>query len=322
MIPPRPARLGLALLTLATLLTFADRDLASPGATKAETTTKARAKVALTFDDLPVHMALPPGVSRLDVAKGILAALKAVKAPPAYGFINAKTADTAENREFLRLWRAAGQPLANHSFSHMDFDGNTTAAFEDDILANEATLRELMGKGDWHWFRYPYLREGNTLEKRNAVRAFLKERGYRVAQVTLDFWDWAFNDPYARCMVKNDQAAVAWLKDTYLSQAADSLTEGQTMATQIYGRDIPHVMLLHVGAFEIVMFPRLLELLEKRGFDLVTLEEAQRDPAYAIDPGRERSGGATLLHQMMDAKGLPPLPRADRPFEKVAALCR
>jgi peptidoglycan/xylan/chitin deacetylase (PgdA/CDA1 family) len=179
-----------------------------------------------------------------------------------------------------------------------------------------------MGDGDWHWFRYPYLREGNTLEKRNEVRAFLKERGYRVAQVTLDFWDWAFNDPYARCAAKNDQGAVAWLKETYMAQAAESLTQGQALATQIYGHDIPHVLLLHVGAFEIVMLPRLLELLEQRGFDLITLEEAQRDPAYAVDPGQLREGGSTLLHQMRDAKGLPQPPPSERPFEKVAALCR
>lgn len=290
--------------------------------TQAITAHGPRAKVALTFDDLPVHMTLPPGTSRLDVAKGIVGALKAAKAPPTYGFINAKTADTPENVEFLRLWRAAGHPLANHTFAHMDFDTNETAAFQANILANEPTLRELMGSGDWHWFRYPYLREGNTLEKRNAVRSFLKEHGYRVAQVTLDFWDWAFNDPYARCEAKNDAAAVSWLKETYLSQAAASLTEGQQLATQVYGHDIRHVMLLHVGAFEIVMLPRLLDLLERRGFDLVTLEEAQSDPAYAIDPGQAREGGATLLHQMLAAKGLPPPPRSDSPFEKVTGLCR
>jgi len=47
-------------------------------------------KLALTFDDLPVHGALPPGLTRADVARGILAALSAKKAPPTYGFINAK----------------------------------------------------------------------------------------------------------------------------------------------------------------------------------------------------------------------------------------
>ncbi len=57
-----------------------------------------------------------------------------------------------------------------------------------------------MKDADWHWFRYPYLREGETLEKRHAVATLLKDRGYRVAQVTLNFDDYAYNDPYTRCM--------------------------------------------------------------------------------------------------------------------------
>ena len=46
-------------------------------------------EVALTFDDLPAHGPLPPGVTRLDVAKSIISTLKAANAPQVYGFINA-----------------------------------------------------------------------------------------------------------------------------------------------------------------------------------------------------------------------------------------
>lgn len=324
----RSVRLGPVLLALAvatvsrpagaqTATTAAQAVQARDGAS-----TPARAKVALTFDDLPVHAGLPPGMTRLDVARGILAALKAAHAPPTYGFVNAKTADTPENQEFLRLWRAAGHPLGNHTFSHMDLDANSTAAFQADILADEPLLRDLMGNANWHWLRFPYLREGKTLEKRNAVRSFLKEQGYRVAQVTLDFSDWALHGPYARCLAKDDQTAAAGLKETYLGEAARSLTEGQQLAAQIYGHDIPHVMLLHVGALHVDMLPRLLDLLEKRGFDLVTLEEAQSDPAYAIDPGQPRDAGESLLYQMLAARNLPFPSHADSPLGKVDALCR
>jgi peptidoglycan-N-acetylglucosamine deacetylase len=281
-----------------------------------------RAKVALTFDDLPVHGPLPPGVSRLDVARSILAALQAAKAPPTYGFINAKTADTPETREFLALWRAAGHPLANHSFSHMDLDTNTVAAYGEDIAANEPVLRELMGSGDWHWFRYPFLREGNTTERRRGAQALLKERGYRVAQVTLDFWDWAYNTPYARCAEKGDTKGVEWLKESYLSEADAWITKGRQDAQQLYGRDVKHVMLLHVGSLQVVMLPRLLELLEKRGFELVTLEEAQGDPVYAEDPGLPFEGGRSFLQQVFEARNLTSSSPLERPAEKLAALCR
>src|SRR6185295_6186193 len=47
-------------------------------------------QVALTFDDLPSHGPLPPGMTRVDVAKSILGTLRARHAPPVYGFINAR----------------------------------------------------------------------------------------------------------------------------------------------------------------------------------------------------------------------------------------
>ena len=42
-------------------------------------------EVALTFDDLPAHGPLPPGMTRLEVAKSIIATLKAANAPQVYG---------------------------------------------------------------------------------------------------------------------------------------------------------------------------------------------------------------------------------------------
>jgi peptidoglycan-N-acetylglucosamine deacetylase len=282
----------------------------------------ARAKVALTFDDLPVHGPLPPGTSRLDVARSILTALRAAKAPPTYGFINAKNAETPEDREFLALWRAAGHPLANHTFSHMDLDTNTVAAYGDDVALNEPVLRELMGTEDWHWFRYPFLREGNTLDRRRGVQALLKDRAYRVAQVTLDFWDWAYNTPYVRCAEKGDTKGVEWLKESYLSEADAWITKGQEDAKQLYGRDVKHVMLLHVGSLQVLMLPRLLDLLEKRGFDLVTLEEAQSDPVYAEDPGLPFEGGRSFLQQAFEARKLLSSSPLERPADKLAALCR
>jgi len=71
-----------------------------------------------------------------------------------------------------------------------------------------------MGDQDWHWFRFPCLHEGDTPEKRLAVTRFLADQGYRVAEVTMSFDDWAYNDPYARCLAKNDLAAIEWMKQS------------------------------------------------------------------------------------------------------------
>ena len=148
------------------------------------------------------------------------------------------------------------------------------------------------------------------------------EHGYKVAEVTLSFGDYAYNEPYARCVAKNDQAGIEQLKQGYLSGAAESLAQGEKMSKLIYGRDIKHVMLLHIGAFETVMLPHLLDLLKQRGFKLITLQEAESDPAYANDPTLPSNWGGTFLQQMMVAEHIPLLVESEDRLAKIDALCR
>ncbi len=280
-------------------------------------------ELALTFDDLPSHGLLPPGMTRLDVAKSIIATLKAANAPQVYGFINAvKLEQVPEDMAVLKEWRSAGYMLGNHTYSHMSLNDNTVESFEKDIAKNEPLLQSLMGKENWHWFRYPFLWEGDTLEKRNEVRAYLKEHGYRVAQVTLDFEDYAWNAPYARCVAKNDQKSIEWLKASYLSTAGEYIEADQKMSQVVFGRDVKHVMLLHLGGFDAVMLPQLLDLLKQKGFKLVTLQEAESDPAYQSNPNAALKYGGTLLEQTIEAQHLKYPPVAPKPMKELAAICQ
>ena len=228
----------------------------------------------------------------------------------------------AQVRADLIEWRAAGYLLGNHTYSHMSLTDNTAEAFEKEIAANEPALRSLMGKEDWHWFRYPFLWEGETLEKRKAVRAYLKDHGYRVAQVTLDFEDYAWNAPYARCVGKNDQKAIGWLKSSYLDTARQYIELDQKMSQMLFGRDVKYVMLLHLGGFQTVMLPQLIYLLAQKGFRLVTLDEAESDPAYQSNPDAGLKHGGTLLEQTIEAQHLkyPPVP--PKPIKELDAVCR
>jgi peptidoglycan/xylan/chitin deacetylase (PgdA/CDA1 family) len=280
-------------------------------------------EVAITFDDLPSHGPLPVGTTRSDVARSILATLKDAKIPEIYGFINAgKLEKNPEDIEFLKLWREAGQPLGNHTYTHMNFNENTVAAFEENIEKNESILKTLMEGKDWHWFRYPYLWEGDTLEKRRAVRGYLKEHGYRIAQVTMDFEDYAWNGPYARCMEKKDEKAIAWLKQSYLETASEYFALDQKLTQQAFGREIKHVLLMHVGAFDAVMLPQLLRQMKNEGYKFVTIAEAEADPAYLTDPDTALKNGGTLLDQLFEAQHLTYPPHKDKPMKELNEICR
>ncbi len=279
-------------------------------------------KLAITLDDLPLNGLLPPGATQTETTRNVLAILKERNVPPVYGFINAKKLEgNADAAEALKLW-AASEPVGNHTYAHIDLEQNPVEAFEREIEQDEPALELLLQKYDWHWLRYPFLHEGDTLEKRRTVRAYLATHGYRIAQVTLDWEDYMWNTAYARCVSKNDAKSIAWLRSSYLSTASEFIDLGRAQARLIFGHEINYVLLLHLGAFSSTILPDALDLLQKKGFKLVTLEEAESDPAYDADPDAALHDAGTLLDQWMQVKQIKYPEHAEKPYKEVAAACQ
>ena len=280
-------------------------------------------EVAFTFDDLPAHGPLPPGMARPEPVREILAALKAEQMPPTYGFVNGfRLVKWPYQRHILQAWVRSGNPVGNHTWSHPELDKTSAQKYEADIARDEPTLRQVAPHGDWHWFRYPYLEEGETLAKREAVRGWLLRYHYRIAEVNIDFEDYMWNDTYGRCADQHNSAAVQSLHDSYLATADEYITYSRSLSHSLYGRDIPYVLLLHVGAFDAKMLPELIALYRKRGFQFVTLPQAEADPVYSTDPAIAYSGGG-LMMELQAAKRNVVLPTgASEPEAELDKMCR
>jgi peptidoglycan/xylan/chitin deacetylase (PgdA/CDA1 family) len=279
-------------------------------------------RIALTFDDLPAHGPLPPGETRIEVASKILAALRDAKVPAAYGFINGKRVEEQPaDAAVLKAWRRYGYPLGNHSWSHLNLNQQVADAFAADISLNEPMLSKWMNREDWRWFRYPFLKEGDTPEKTARIRTFLAQRGYKIAGVTMSFGDYQWNEPYARCRAKGDEKAIAALENSYLAAADESIDYYRGLSQTLYGRDIPYVLLMHVGAFDAEMLPRLLKLYESRGFQFVTLADAERDEFYRQDIDLHLPAGSGTLEGVMAERHLP-LPPHVRAAPQLDVVCR
>ena len=90
-------------------------------------------KVAITFDDLPLNGDLPPGVTRVQIARDTIAILKARHLPAAYGFINGKKLEgNPDAADALKLW-AASEPFGNHTYRHLDLNANAAENFEQEM---------------------------------------------------------------------------------------------------------------------------------------------------------------------------------------------
>ena len=260
--------------------------------------------VAFTLDDL--------GTTGSEPVEKTAKALREAGVPEVYGFlVGTSVHDDPDIAESVRVWLRYGYQIGNHTFSHKELSEVSAEVFEQDILADEAVLKEFAAPGDdWHWFRYPHLSEGDTPEKKEAVHAFLKStpsgQSYRIAQGTVDYADWLFDAAYGRCLKQGRTDRTEWLKQTYLEKALYSFVEAQQNARRLFGRDIPQIFLAHYSRFTGEVMPELLAGLKAQGARFITLEEAQSDPVYDTDPGIVLPHGENFLNTRLLVRFPPP----------------
>lgn len=278
--------------------------------------------VAITIDDMPVHGEFPPGETPVTVARQIVGALTLERVANAHGFVNGHWTDAdVDNVKALGIWSAAELPLANHGWSHRHLSEISLEEFEKEVSRNEPLLEMMADGEEWRWFRYPFLDEGEDAAKRIGSRQILARRGYRIADVTMDSNDWQWTAPYARCMAAGDDAAVAWLEQSFLHSLGETIRYYRSLSQGVYGRDIPYVLLLHISAFEGRMLPRLLVLFRHQGFRFVSLDQAQSDPAYASANNPALPPEPKGLEGKAAAEGIRLPPRTDY-AATLEAMCR
>ena len=283
-------------------------------------------EIAITVDDLPAHGPLAPGQTRLSIVERLLAAFAKHRLPPIYGFVNGKKVDDDPALEaVLRRWISAGQPLGNHAWSHMSLNKRPLADYLADIDRGEAVLKKLVPDPSvWKVYRYPFLFEGDTDEKRSAVRGHLASHGYAIAHVSIDADDWAFNAPFARCAEKGDAPRLAALREEYVAAHVEELGRMRAMGRVLTGREVKQVLLLHAGVADADAIDALLTAYERAGARFIELRAALSDPLYAMDPGPPMRAGAAFPYRAAKARGVkaPPPVYARGLEERLDALCR
>ena len=280
--------------------------------------------VALSFDDLPAAGDLAPGLSRVQILTRLTQELRAAHITGVDGNVNAVDLPGDKDcQQSLRDWRAAGMKIGNHTFSHPALDDVSAASFNANIAQDEPYLPQYAGKSNWHWFRYPYLEEGNTVAKHEAVRKWLHAHHYRIEEVTLNFNDDDWSDAYFRCKARHDTAGIDWLEKSYMQNAAEYIPLERQEQQVAFGHEIPNVLLLHATEFTTIMLPRLIALLRQQGFRFSTVPKVERNRAYHQDPAVGLPGGGSFTTMVLLARHrvvyLPPHP--PEPRQKLNTLC-
>ena len=240
----------------------------------------ARPQLALTLDDprLSLGLALkwPEANDRILKAiseKDIRAAL----------FVCGMRVDEADGTRLLSDWDQAGHLICNHSYSHKFYGEQTSYAdFAADFLKNEKVIAPYRNRTAL--FRYPFLKEGDTADKRDRFRALLKERGYRVGHVTIDASDWYVSQRFVDRLAKQPNAPIASYRDYLIAHLMDRAAFYRQLALDVLGRDIRHTLLLHFNPLNARVLPEVLKAFETAGWRWIDASLAFEDPIFRSQP--------------------------------------
>jgi hypothetical protein len=110
------------------------------------------------------------------------------------------------------------------------------------VIQGEPILKQLLGEHHMklRYLRHPYLDTGKDLQTRREAEAFLTARGYSVAPVTLDAWNWMYAPVYGDAKKRGDAALEQKLVSSYLSYSDAVFAYCEQLSTKTAGYDVRH----------------------------------------------------------------------------------
>lgn len=250
--------------------------------------------VAFTFDDGP-KLKATPRMSPQARNASLLETLKKHQVRAALFVTLGNGADRPEGLALAKAWGEAGHFIGNHTVTHLDLNAKavTLKQYQDEILACDAVLRTLPGYAPW--FRFTFLREGDTPEKREGMKAFLKARGMRNAYVSLDTSDWRLDAALEAALNEHPDADLKPFRAIYLAHLRQRAEAYGDLSRRLFGRDIPQVLLLHHNLINALFLEDAIQQFKAMGWTITDPATAFQDFVYSLDPQRPSPGQSLLI---------------------------
>jgi peptidoglycan/xylan/chitin deacetylase (PgdA/CDA1 family) len=268
--------------------------------------------IALTFDDGP-DMADTTGLSAAERNSAILLQLADAHIKSIL-FVTRTDADEKRN-DLIRQWGEDGHQIGNHSATHPDFEAVSLADYEQEFRRCDRAIRNM--PGFTRRFRFPYLKEGNTVEKRDGFRTFLDANGYKPGPVSVDASDWYYSKRLRDRLARDPKADPLPYRDAYLRHLYDRARYYDGLSRTVLGRSVAHVLLLHHNLINALFLRDVIQMFRDRGWTIIDSETAFQDPIYGMRPGI-LPAGESILWALAKQKGIPGLryPGEDDVYEK------
>lgn len=243
---------------------------------------KGSPEIAVTIDDFNWNKSVK--LNPHERNRSMLESLRSHGDLKATLFVACRYVDSDEGKKLLQSWDQAGHLIANHSYSHKYLNSKNVTAevFTADIARCDEIIRTYPQFEKM--FRFPFLKEGDTSTKRDAVRQFLQQRGYRTGHVTIDASDWAIDDRLSARLTKEPAADVKPYRDFYLSHMWERAQYYDDLSHKVLGRSVKHTILTHYNLLNALFLGDLLDMFQSKGWKLINAKDAFKDPVFQSTP--------------------------------------
>jgi peptidoglycan-N-acetylglucosamine deacetylase len=260
---------------------------------------KQASQVSITMDDFFWQNAVHQTAGARNQA--ILDTLKAHSIKAAL-FVIGRNVESDDGKRLLAEWDKAGHLIGNHTYSHQNLNSPLTTLqnYTDDIIRAEMLLKDF--SGFQKYFRFPMLKEGDTIEKRDGIRSFLSQHSYRVGHVTIDTADWAISPRLTERLTKEPSADLKPYRDFYLEHLWDRAQYYDTLARRVLRRPVKHTILTHYNLLNGLFLGDLIEMFKSKGWEFIDATDAFTDPVFSAKPN-VLPAGESIVWSLAKADG-------------------
>jgi peptidoglycan-N-acetylglucosamine deacetylase len=207
--------------------------------------------------------------------------------------------------------------IGNHTVTHPYFHSNKVSLndYENEVLGCDSTIKKLPGYSKR--FRFTFLKEGDTKEKRDGFRSFLKSIGYKPAPVSIDASDWYYSNVLHDLLKKSTKADPTKFKEAYLHHLWDRACYYDSLSNIVLGRSAKHIILLHHNLINATFLADVIKMFRDNKWKVIDAKESFEDPLYEMEPNI-LPAGESILWALAKEKGLKGLryPGEDDTYEK------
>ncbi|HLE00643.1 MAG TPA: polysaccharide deacetylase family protein [Bdellovibrionota bacterium] len=210
--------------------------------------------------------------------------------------------DSTEGKLLLGNWDADGHIIGNHTYSHKSYNSSSWSfeRYSNDILKNEPIISGF--KNFKKYFRFVMLKEGDTADKRDRLRAFFEQHGYRNVPVTIDASDWYIDLRLRQKLEKDPKADLKRYRDYYLAHIWDRAQFYDQLAREVTGREVKHTLLIHHNLLNALFLGDLINMFKAKGWSVVDFESVLNDPVLSVQT-TVLPAGESIIWSMAKATG-------------------